>query len=107
MLLGNFLARKVLAKARLHGIQLGHGRPASSGVAGVMFNHKFFDEVGPFKDDAAASCFRGESAKIAEECRVAHGFKDLPAIADILGRKLDDRTRLDITSRIDMVTDSG
>src|SRR5258705_337832 len=47
MLLRHLVPRQPLAEARLHRLQLGHGRAARRRIAGAMLEDKLLDEVMP------------------------------------------------------------
>src|SRR5256885_4578416 len=49
----------------------------------------------------------GQVAEVTEERGVAHGLVNAPIVAQVVHGKLDDRARLDIAARADVMTDPG
>ena len=65
------------------------------------------DQVRPLQHDAAACGPRRRLAEVLEERRARHGLVDALPIMDGLGRELDDRARLDVPVRTDVVAHAG
>lgn len=76
-------------------------------IAGTVFFGQFNQNVGSFHDDAAARVLGGELTELAKELGVVKGLRKRSIVVDRIGRELDDRARLDVAPRSDMVSEAG
>ena len=92
---------------RLSRFELGESRLASGRVFGSVAIGQVFNQVRTFEHDTAASVLGRGATKVLQEVGFIEHLFQRTFIMDRIFGELNDRTRLDVTPRIDMVSKPG
>ncbi len=106
VLLRDFFPRQPLAEARRHRLQFRQRRAARGGVPCAVLHYQFLHHIRALQHHAAARMPRAELAEIFQEGALPHRFKNPARVVNALHRELNDRARLDVPARADVVADS-
>src|SRR5204862_546627 len=106
-LLGDFVPRVILTRALFHRLELGQRGVASGCVFCTVSRDELFEKIWPLEDDAAASVLRRRLAEITQEVRLLKYLPQRPLVMNRFFSELNNRARLDITPRADVVREAS
>ena len=71
-----------------------------------MFHDQLFHQIGPLQHDATARVPGAKLAEILQEGAGAHGFVEAARVLNVFHRELNNRARLDVAARADVMADA-
>jgi hypothetical protein len=77
--------------------------PRTGRVARPVPNDKLLDQIRAFENDASSRMRSAHLTKILQERAVSHRDKEAAFVANVVDGELYNRTRLDVSSRIDVM----